>query len=227
MKHAKKHHGRSSRRSHKHHVAYLRNPATAKKSGSKARSGAMTKSSASDFLNRFVRGAAAGAAFELVGDLSLNMTSWAPTTRGAVQGVAGLLLGLALHKVAPNAALGVAIVGVADLISGGVSDYRVQSYIRSLTSGASTATTPAGQAWVDPMGMAISSPFASAEPPVGRCLGNPNWFPGMQPGVIAGGQLFPSFQPDVPWFPDPRQAASAPAGLAADYEMRTMGSCAR
>jgi len=192
-----------------------------------------TMSSASDFLNRFVRGASAGALFEIVGDVGLNMTSLAPTTRGAIQGVTGLLLGLALHKVAPNAALGVAIVGIADLISGGVSDYRVQSYIRQLTGGdaaatttttAATTTTPASG--IDPMGMAITSPFASAEG--GVCAAgtrNPNWFPGMQAGVIAGaGQVFPSFQPSVPWRPDARRS---PGGqLAGNYDMRTMGSCA-
>lgn len=190
-----------------------------------------TMSSASDFLNRFVRGASAGALFEIVGDVGLNMTSLAPTTRGAIQGVTGLLLGLALHKVAPNAALGVAIVGVADLISGGVSDYRVQSYIRQLTGGDAAASTTAtgtaagAQAWVDPMGMAITSPFAPSEGLCSAGQANPNWFPGMQPGVIAGGQVFPSFQPPVPWRPDGRMAAAA--GLAADYEMRTMGTCAR
>jgi hypothetical protein len=170
---------RRSRRRRKSHKSkglfssFLANPPADKK-----KSSAPAPGSTEEFLMRLLRAGASAAAFEVVTDVALNQTTWAPTTRGTVQGVAGILLALALHKQAPNAAIGVAVTGLVDIVKGGVEDYRVQAYLRQLmASTPATTSTPASSApstpatgtppagfVFEPKGLAFSRPAGFAPP---------------------------------------------------------------
>lgn len=98
-----------------------------------------------DFLDRALRAIAAGIAFEVVTDVALNYLPWGPSTRGVVQGSTGLLGAILLHRVAPNAALGLAVAGMTNMVHGGIADYRTQNFLASMgTPGA--ATPPANNA---------------------------------------------------------------------------------
>ena len=162
--------GRRRSRNSSMFSAALANPPADKKKPS-----APAPGSTEEFLMRLLRAGASAAAFEVVTDVALNQTTWAPTTRGTVQGVAGILLALALHKQAPNAAIGIAVTGLVDIVKGGVEDYRVQAYLRQLmastpaatsapaTTAPATGNAPAGFVF-EPKGLAFSNPAGFAPP---------------------------------------------------------------
>lgn len=167
MKHRK--HRKHGRRHAKHMSghAFLANP-TGSKSSKSSKSGSSGRSNTKEFIKGLLISGVSGGIYEFLGDVSLNQTTLSPPARGALQGLVGMALGLALHGIAPNIARGLAIVGVADVISGGVQDYRFQALVRSMTGGdaganAGTASTPTTNA-----GSGLS--FAPGLPPAGAAL---------------------------------------------------------
>jgi len=87
--------------------------------------------------------AAAAAFFQLITDVILNQTTWSSTVRGALQGITGVLGGLYLARFEPSIGLGLGITGIVDTISGGIADYRTQSFFRSVGLGDEPASPPA------------------------------------------------------------------------------------
>jgi hypothetical protein len=186
--------GRRRRAATRAGFAYIANPTPAK---SKPKAKANKHARAYEFASRLLKAGAAGALFEAVGDVLMNFTPLSQAARGSIQGTIGVLGGYALAQYADvDAGLGVALVGIADLVSGGLQTVQVQGLMNSIR--ADGGQTPPGS------GLGL-----------GRVRKN-TFAPSLPAGLLGGAFVRKnSYAPSLP-----------AGALPANFDVRTLQSCA-